>query len=292
MTALGANLCDTSKHYRVGAYLTQADRHMTWQRFDRTLRELGYVLPRAASIRKKHTDALINHLIERHENGEITIATLKNDLAHLRTLSRIIGKKNLIPAKNKDLGIGERDYARENKASKLDVNELEQLPCERMKAAVQLAAAFGMRREEAIKFTPSKTKWAGDSIGIIKGTKGGRYREIPIITQRQRDLLEQVKTLAGGGSLIPPNMEYRTFLNKFEYETSKHDSMKAMHRLRHNWAQAMYKHLSGGKSCPIADKPNYERMTTEERKEDLRIRWKIARMLGHNRIYVTTTYLG
>jgi integrase len=66
--------------------------------------------------------------------------------------------------------------------------------------SLRLQAAFGLRREEAIKIQP---RWAdrGDHLQLkASWTKGGRERTVPIRTAAQRALLEQAKQLAGSGS--------------------------------------------------------------------------------------------
>nr|WP_235231676.1 integrase domain-containing protein [Bordetella bronchiseptica] len=72
--------------------------------------------------------------------------------------------------------------------------------------SLQLQAALGLRREEAIRFQPSNR---GNHIAL-KGswTKGGRERTVPITTTEQRDALQAAHHLAGIGSLTPANKTY------------------------------------------------------------------------------------
>ena len=68
-----------------------------------------------------------------------------------------------------------------------------------MAMALRLEAAFGLRREEAIKFAPARDD-RGDRIRL-KGstTKGGRPREVPVRNEAQRRLLDEACGLAGAG---------------------------------------------------------------------------------------------
>ncbi len=72
----------------------------------------------------------------------------------------------------------------------------------------QLQAAFGLRREEVIKFQSSYAD-RGDRIAF-KGswTKGGRERTVPLTTTAQRDALQAAHHLVGTGSLVPANKTY------------------------------------------------------------------------------------
>jgi Integrase len=62
--------------------------------------------------------------------------------------------------------------------------------------------AFGLRREESMKFQPRYAD-RGNCI-VLKGswTKGGRPRTVPITTPEQRTVLEHAHRLVGAGSLI------------------------------------------------------------------------------------------
>ena len=98
--------------------------------------------------------------------------------------------------------------------------------------ALRLEAAFGLRREEAIKFTPARDD-RGDRIRL-KGstTKGGRPREVPVRNAAQRELLDEVRRLAGSGALIPPHRNYKQQLKVYESRTREADLYR-MHGLRH-----------------------------------------------------------
>ena len=75
--------------------------------------------------------------------------------------------------------------------------------------SLEMQQAFGLRREEAIKFQPSFAD-RGDHI-VLKAswTKGGKTREIPVRTEAQRTILDRVLQFTGTGSLIPSSRNYR-----------------------------------------------------------------------------------
>ena len=98
-----------------------------------------------------------------------------------------------------------------------------------------LEAAFGLRREEAIKFAPS---WAdrGDRIVVKASTaKGGRARNVPILKDNQRKLLDDARRLARGGAMIPRHRNYA------EQKKVHEDRTKAGGPRSHAWFEALFR---------------------------------------------------
>jgi hypothetical protein len=110
---------------------------------------------------------------------------------------------------NSAYGIGARTFvAKESKAQTLDQTKLARIEDAYVRMSVRLQAAFGLRREEAIKFNPSYAI-RGDHIALKSSwTQGGRARTIPITNGYQHVLLREAKALAKGGSLIPAHLKY------------------------------------------------------------------------------------
>lgn len=102
----------------------------------------------------------------------------------------------------------ERRYATNiSKARELD-DRLARITDPHVRVSLRLQAAFGLRREESIKFQPHHAD-GGDHIAI-KGSwaKGGRDRTVPITTPEQHAVLDEAHRLAGSGSLIPAHKTY------------------------------------------------------------------------------------
>lgn len=188
------------------------------------------------------------------------------------------------------LGVAERRYVTNvSKARELGTG-LEQITDVHVRMSLQLQAAFGLRREEAIKFQPSYAD-RGDHIAL-KGswTKGGRERTVPITTTEQRDALQAAHRLAGAGSLIPANKTYIQQRHVYDGQC-KAAGLSNMHGLRHRYAQMRYEVLTGRKAPAAGGLPKV-RLSTSLRMSDLHARQQISRELGHERINVTTIYLG
>lgn len=271
---------------RDGSYTTQADRMRSLSLAARQLREAGFRQMKASSLKGKHVQALL----ERWQGEGLSSGTLKNRLSHLRWWAEKIGKAGILPADNTQLGVPERRYVTNiSKAQELGTG-LEQITDVHVRMSLQLQAAFGLRREEAIKFQPSYAD-RGDHIAL-KGswTKGGRERIVPITTAEQRDVLHEAHRLAGTGSLIPAD---KTFIQqRHVYDGQcKAAGLSHMHGLRHQYAQSRYEALTGWKA-PAAGGPQRQSLTMSQRLRDTEARGRISKELGHNRAGIVSVYCG
>jgi site-specific recombinase XerC len=225
---------------RDGSFATQADRQRSLTLMARQLREAGFRQMRAASLKGRHVDALL----QRWKAEGLSTGTLKNRLAHLRWWAEKVGKAGILPADNAKLGIPECRYmTNENKAKELG-DGLDGITDAHVRMSLKLQAAFGLRREESIKFRPSIAD-QGDHVAI-KGSwaKGGRDRTIPIMTPEQRTTLDEAHRLVGSGSLIPAHKTYIQQRQVYDGQC-KRAGLSNMHGLRHRYAQMRYEALTG-----------------------------------------------
>ncbi|MEP7243594.1 MAG: integrase domain-containing protein, partial [Gammaproteobacteria bacterium] len=161
-------------------------------------------------------------------------------------------------------------------------------PYVRMSLALQ--QAFGLRREESIKFQPRYAD-RGTCI-VLKGswTKGGRARTVPITTAEQRTVLDHAHRLVGAGSLIPAYKTYIQQRNTYDGQC-KAAGLSKMHGLRHAYAQTRYEALTGWKA-PSVGGPVARMLTSTQLTQDAIARQTISRELGHERPQITAVYLG
>lgn len=103
-------------------------------------------------------------------------------------------------------------------------------------------------------------------------------------------MLDRAHRLAGKGSLIPSNRDYRQQLRIYEGHTLR-AGLSKMHGLRHAYAQRRYEELTGWKS-PAAGGPPSRSLTYEQRDQDHRALITISRELGHEREQISAVYLG
>lgn len=279
-------LCNRNKD---GSFSTQAARRAVLSMAGRQLVELGtYNLP-ATGLRQKH----ITKLLDRWKADGCSDATLKNRVSHLRWWTEKIGKQSMIPRTNAELGIGRRKYVtNKTKAVQLSDNELTGVKDDRVRLSLELQRAFGLRREESIKFQHSYATAGSDDQIKLKATwcKGGRERVLPIRTEYQRDVLRRVAELAGKGSLIPTDKTYIDQLKKYENYTNR-AGLNKLHGLRHEYAQKRYRELTGWES-PVSGGPKSRELTAEMKAKDLAARLIISEELGHSREAITAVYLG
>ncbi|WP_150468494.1 integrase domain-containing protein [Francisella sp. SYW-9] len=272
------------KHNKDGSFSTQANRKNILLRANKDLAQMGHKHVTAKNFGAKHCYILR----DKWQAQGLTTATIKNRLACIRWLGEKLGKE--LPD-NQKLEIENRKYSdnSKNKAQELNYNKLAKLN-NRQSLAIQLQREFGLRREESLKFQPNyaikdnrielKSSW----------TKGGRPRTIPILNEKQKELLQKVKDIAGKGSLIESDKKYyqaREALDK----ACQRAEIKNMHGFRHAYAQDRYRQLTG-RECPKNGGLTSKQLTPEQKIQDFETRMIISEELGHGREEITVQYLG
>ncbi|MCR9121913.1 MAG: integrase domain-containing protein [Phyllobacteriaceae bacterium] len=287
MDNLTMDLIKLTRRNRDGAYGTQKNRQRGLTAIAAELRDLGYKLPAAHSLKTKHVGALVEHW----QCRELDAATIRNRLTWLRWWAEKIDKANVVERDNRAYGVGLKAEQQPNRAFSLPSAKLAQIDCPYVRASLRLQAAFGLRREEAIKFQP---RFAVRPHRIIlKGswTKGGRARQIPLTTPQQHAaLLEVGRLVLDEGSLIPHRLSYAQQLKRYEHQTLN-AGLRNTHGLRHQYAQQRYLALTGQR-CPLAGGKRWAELSHRERKLDIHARRQIALELGHGRLAITNIYLG
>jgi integrase len=284
---LGAELARLCARNKDGSFATQANRLSMLFKMGKDLQKAGFDNLSASSLKPKHVDALL----ARWNADGLAASTIKNRMAAVRWWAEKVGKQNCVPRTNDAAGIGRRTFvAVETKAQWLDSDQLAKINHERLRVSLELEQAFGLRREEALKFQPEYAD-KGDHLSL-KGswTKGGRPRDIPILNDYQREVLARVHELAGQGSMIPTDKSYKEWLATYEKATNR-AGLRNLHGLRHGYAQRRFEELAGFK-CPVDGGPKRDELTPEQKAADYAARMQVSSELGHGREDVTTNYLG
>ena len=172
---------------------TRASRASHLHIMARELSEMGYRHLSPRNLKRKHVDALVKRWLQ----ARLAIVTIKSRVSTMRWLVKSTGRPNVIPRTNAELGIPDRSNAgRASKAFTLTAEQLERVPSPYVRVSLELEQEFGLRREEATKIRPHEADEGTRLVLQASWCKGGRAREVPIRTDRQRDLLERAKALA------------------------------------------------------------------------------------------------
>lgn len=287
MDDLTMDLQRMCRHNRDGSFGTQKNRQRGLAAMASDLRRLGYKLPEARSLKTRHVSALVEHWL----GNDLDDATIRNRLTWLRWWASRIDKPNIVERDNAAYGLSPRPDDPLNRAQRLDPVKFQYVTDPHTRASVLLQVAFGLRREEAIKFTPSYAIKSDRIVLRSSWTKGGRPRTVPITIEYQRWVLTEVRRLVpGDGSLIPAGGSYVDQLRRYEYQTLE-AGLRNTHGFRHAYAQRRYQALTGW-PCPLAGGKRRHQMTETEREQDRAARMQVSNELGHNRLAITDTYLG
>ena len=273
-----------------GSFNTQRSRKAHVKLMGRQLSEAGFNKVKASNLKPKHAEALI----DRWKRDGISVGTFKNRMGTLRWMYAKVDKHFLIPRHNADVGIGKREFvSKESKARELTpaFGDMEKIKSSQVRMSLELQRAFGLRREESLKIQPAWADRERENKLVLMGswTKGGRPREIPIRTAKQREILDRAKVLAGAGSLIPREKTYINHLRSYKRQIAAAGFDK-LHGLRHAYAQERYQELTG-RAAPAAGGKSLAELTAEGRIEDRQARLRISEELGHGREQITSVYL-
>jgi len=284
---LNYQLKQLCRHNREGSFGTQVQRERELTLIANQLHDLGYRCMNQRSLKPKHIEALVGRWLKE----DIATGTIKNRMSAIRWWARKVDKQNVVARSNVHYGIPNRIFVtNESKAKSLFEGDLAKVRDVHVRMSLRLQQAFGLRREEAIKFMPSVAD-KGDYLQLKPSwTKGGKARQVPIRTEAQRKLINMVHKLAGKGSLIPSTRNYVQQLRIYEGHTNR-AGLSKMHGLRHAYAQRRYFEITGWQS-PAAGGPTSKQLTNSHRQKDYAARLTISKELGHEREQVTAVYLG
>ena len=251
------------------------------------LHRIGYRGMNSHSLKPKHVEALVGHWLER----DGAVGTIKNRMAAFRWWARKVNRQNVVARSNDHYGIPNRAFVTgSSKAKSISDTQLEKVRDIHVRMSLELQQAFGLRREESIKFMPSYAD-QGDHLTLKPSwTKGGKARVIPIRTENQRTVLDRAHKLAGKGALIPSSRNYKQQVRIYDGHVLR-AGLSKMHGLRHAYAQQRYEELTGWQS-PAAGGPISKSLTSVQRALDREVRLLISRELGHEREQVVSVYLG
>ena len=287
MRPLNYQLKQLCRRNRDGSFATRDKRERTLTLIANELHHLGYRHMNTRSLKPKHIEALVKAWQAR----TLSAQTIKVRMSALRWWAEKVDRASVVARSNDFYGIERRRMvSNESKAKELTQEQLARIGDAHLRISLELQRAFGLRREESLKFQPAYAD-QGDHIRL-KGswTKGSRPRIIPVQNEAQRELLERARRLAGLGSMIPPTRQFHEQLWIYGYQTYR-AGMTRLHGLRHRYAQERYQELTGW-PAPVAGGPRSRDLSPEQKAIDRQARLTISAELGHARKSVTAIYCG
>lgn len=273
----------------------------------RLLHELGYKIQDPRNLGERHIQVLVGHWWYCQQKKPKTI---QNDLSRLRVFCAMMDKPGMVGSVHKYLpGVDPellkvRSAAQATKSwsgNKIDVvakfREIDQHD-PRLGLMLRLELGLGLRREEVLKCDPHAQD-DGHYLQVFPGMgKGGRWRNVPIVSSAQRDLLDYVKArvpknkplgweYTRSGKLATLGQNIRRYENLMaSFGLTKADAGVTGHGLRAQFAEnhslllGLIPPTMGGDAGQLDG-------------ADLSIlNVKAAQALGHNRPQVMSAYIG
>jgi site-specific recombinase XerD len=259
------------------------------------LRQLGFKLDDVHQFKGRHVQALTKHWSEK----SLKSATIQNRISVLRTFSSWIGKEGMVEASHSYLPkeeVTRSSIATEDKswsAKNISADEvIQKVSAKDSLVGLQLEfqKTFGLRVKESILLKPTLAD-KGSFLAVNLGTKGGRDRTVPIVTDAQRELLNRAKALVGNRSLGDPSKKLEQLQNHY-YKVVRaagitRENGITSHGLRHQYASDRYETIAG-EASPVRG----GNLGQSDREADYMARLRLSEELGHSREDVTTHYLG
>lgn len=294
------------------SFKTRAERARYLRTFLHELQtEAGFkTLPDPRNIGQKHIQATVDIWKRRL----LAPATIQTYLSFLRALCQWLRKPGLVRSPQ-FYGLTVLQYQRHEASNRdkswsgnqINVNDLISAIDAydaHVGAALRLICALGLRRKEAVMFNPHTsvipftstglpctTKKADLYASILRGSKGGRQRFIPLDTPERLAAVENAKTVVrGNGDLTRPGMSLKQSLQRFSNVMKKFGLVRSVlgvtaHGLRHEVLLDEFERQAG-RPAPVrggaSPAPLLDKMA----------RSAVAEFAGHARIRASNAYCG
>ncbi|HVV67822.1 MAG TPA: phage integrase N-terminal domain-containing protein [Gammaproteobacteria bacterium] len=279
------------------SFATQdARQEILWLGF-KELRTLGFKLDNVRGFKERHIMALV----QGWETRGLSASTIQNRVSIFRTFAEWIGKKGMVRrsenyVKNPDSVIRhlvtqtDKTWSGQGISLEDKLATIQKQDCH-IAIQLKLQRAFGLRMKEAALLKPHGAD-KGAYLAVNWGTKGGRDRIIPVVTDHQREVLAEAKRLAikPNDSMTPNWYNFKQWRNHYYYVCQKSGISRqegiTSHGLRHERLNEIYQEITGVES-PIKNRyPNIDRDC------DQTARQEIAEVAGHSRSSIAAAYIG
>lgn len=290
-------------YYGQGHHGTVATHTNRWEAFAEWAREQG-VRDLAKFDSRELATAYAKHVRAQVEAGDIAVSTAQNRISTVNTTFAALRGDRYVQISPRDYA-GPRDNVRTEAPAALDTNQVQGAAMAlrnagllRAAAALELARAFGVRREEAVK--ADLNRWSREAtrhgaVNVIDGTKGGRDapRWVPVGDAQRQTLANALAARPEGSrNLIAPGESYAQLAISRSGEITrgreilKQHGLPGYHDSRAAYACQRYEQITGRPAPAVAG----ERLAPKD--QDRQARAVISAELGHGRIDVLVSYVG
>ncbi len=173
-----------------GSFKTVNDRIHITKRFSKHLRALNIQIQRVEQIKVRHIECYIEERLEQ----DIGLRTLQNEVAALRSVLRLAGRRQVVEhprLTNRALGLSGASRNGTRRAITPEhyrqVMKNARAQDTGLAAAVEITRLMGLRSQEAVQSSQSLKTWLkaisrGETrLKVVFGTKGGRPRYTTIL---------------------------------------------------------------------------------------------------------------
>ncbi len=244
---------------------------------------------------EKITPELMQKYADNLLSRGLSASSIQNRLSAINTVMRIATKGEWESISPRELGAPARSYVRLEKPLGIDRSLVEQA-CKslgpRESAIISLTRELGLRSKEACLLNARSALKEAETKGMVtitEGTKGGRPRVVTITNDHQIAALERASDAQGkSSSLIPEELSYKSFRSVIDHarEAIKATTGQGLHTLRASFSCDFYHDYTGKDAPVVAGDRQVDKILDKEARQE------IAKLLGHNRIDVTVSYLG
>lgn len=281
---------------------TLADR---WSIFERWIKA-SYRITRMEQIYQDHVMAYGEHLNKRVEQRELKTSTAQLYLSAVNSILRQATQgqwQSVSPTK--DCSIPRRQNLPESSKAmpQTEHDRLLSFVDDRICVLLNLQRNLGLRFKESALLNARQAFRQARKNGFITvadGTKGGKVRQVPVSLEALK-ALEQAAAIQGDDrSITPGDQLYQDFREEC-YQTAKQHGFH-FHSERHYYAQKRYRELSGipAPISTVVARKNWLPFAAEHLNVDITAaesidqsaRLTISRELGHERLEVTSVYIG
>lgn len=249
-----------------GSSQTRDAREGTVRDYVAWARENNIQTRHSDQIKAKHVRAYGQHLAQRVERGEISVAHAQNRMSHMRGILSAQGRDKTADRddlKNAALGLSGRSRAGTNRAvTDKELRDLQDRVPSHIAAGLEVARSMGLRSKETVagcvreQLKDWERELSEGKANVVRGAKGGRMRVTHFMSKPAQDraltavrgALSELDRMGRDQLFQGRRDNLKSGVRSFRYQLEKAGLTKAqsqatMHSIRYAWTQEAVAHL-------------------------------------------------